>query len=133
MNPDQPSRIALRNKGQLLVLSYASGQQFELDAEYLRIASPSAEVQGHGGEGGKLPDGKKNVTITGIEKAGHYALRLHYDDGHDSGIYTWAYFKQLAVEKPQRWQAYLADLQKLGLSRSPDVQVVRMIDPNSIN
>lgn len=127
---DQPQKILLRNKGKLLVLEYSSASRHELDAEYLRISSPSAEVQGHGGQGGELPVGKQDVAITAIEKAGNYALRLTYSDGHDSGIYTWTYLKQLAVEKQQRWQAYLMELRNLGVSREPDVQVVRFVDPS---
>lgn len=129
-SPDQPSKILLREKGQLLVLEYDSGIRHELDAEYLRISSPSAEVQGHGGEGGELPTGKQQVRVTHIEKAGNYALRLTFSDSHDSGIYTWTYLKQLAVEKQQRWQQYLIELRTLGVSREPDVQVVRFIDPS---
>lgn len=128
-NRDQPTKILLREKGRLLVLEYEAGSRYELNAEYLRVSSPSAEVQGHGGQGGELPTGKQQVSITGIEKAGNYALRLTFSDGHDSGIYTWVYLKQLAVEKQQRWQEYLIELRKLGVSREPDVQVVRFMDP----
>lgn len=126
---DQPSKIFLREQGSTLVLEYPEGQRYELSAEYLRVSSPSAEVQGHGGVGGTLPTGKEDVKVTGIERAGHYALRLIYSDGHDSGIYTWAYFKQLIKEKEQRWQHYLMELRKLGLSRAADVQVVRFMEP----
>lgn len=125
----QPKKIFLRNQGKLLVLEYNVGRRHELEAEYLRVNSPSAEVQGHGGQGGQLPTGKQHVAITGIEKAGNYALRLTFSDQHDSGIYTWAYLKQLAMEKQQRWQTYLMELRKLGVSREPEVQVVRFIDP----
>ena len=96
----------------------------------MRVNSPSAEVQGHGNEGGILPIGKQNVRVVEIEKAGNYALRLHFDDDHDSGIYTWTYFQQLAKEKQQRWQKYLMELKKLGETRDPEIQVVRMIDPS---
>lgn len=126
---DQPKKILLRDRGGTLVLEYESAPRQELDAEYLRISSPSAEVQGHGGEGGVLPVGKQQVSISKIEKAGNYALRLTFSDAHDSGIYTWTYLKQLAVEKQQRWQNYLIELRKLGVSREPDVQVVRFMDP----
>lgn len=128
---DQPNRILLREKGKLLVLEYETGGRHELDAEYLRISSPSAEVQGHGGQGGELPTGKQQVAIIKIDKAGNYALQFTYSDGHDSGIYTWTYLKQLAVEKQQRWQAYLVELRKLGVTREPDIQVVRFIDPSN--
>ena len=128
---DQPSKILLRDQGRLVVLEYGAAVRHELDAEYLRVSSPSAEVQGHGGQGGELPVGKQQVAVTHIEKAGHYALRLTFSDGHDSGIYTWSYLRQLIVERQQRWQAYLIELRKLGVSREPDVQVVRLIDPSN--
>jgi DUF971 family protein len=127
---DQPQRVLLRDSGRTLVLEYADSEPARLDAEYLRVNSPSAEVQGHGKEGGALPTGKQEVRIVNIEKAGNYALRLHFDDGHDSGIYTWIYFRQLAKEKQQRWQNYLMELKKLGVSRDPETQVVRLIDPS---
>lgn len=127
---DQPQRVLLRDSGRSLVLEYADSEPARLDAEYLRVNSPSAEVQGHGKEGGTLPTGKQEVRIVNIEKAGNYALRLHFDDGHDSGIYTWIYFRQLAKEKQQRWQNYLMELKKLGVSRDPETQVVRLIDPS---
>lgn len=126
---DQPSKILLREQGAALVLEYSDGIRNELAAEYLRISSPSAEVQGHGGQGGELPTGKEQVKITGIERAGNYALRLTYSDSHDSGIYTWIYLKQLIKEKEQRWQNYLIELRKMGLSREPEVQVVRFMEP----
>ena len=126
---DPPDRILLKEEGRLLILEYGSGIRYELDSEYLRISSPSAEVRGHGGRGGELPVGKQQIQITHIEKAGNYALRLTYSDSHDSGIYTWTYLRQLAVEKQQRWQTYLLELGKLGVSREPDVQVVRFMTP----
>lgn len=127
---DQPQKIRLRDKGRTLVLEYAPADQKELSAEYLRISSPSAEVQGHGQDDGVLPTGKQHVRIEKIEQAGHYALRLHFDDGHDSGIYSWTYLKQLANEKQQRWQNYLMELQKMGETRDPETQVVRFLDPS---
>jgi DUF971 family protein len=127
---DVPQRVLLRDQGKLLVLEYSDSAPARLEAEYLRVNSPSAEVQGHGKEGGTLPIGKQHVRVVKIEKAGNYALRLHFDDDHDSGIYTWTYFQQLAKEKQQRWQKYLMDLKKLGETRDPETQVVRMIDPS---
>lgn len=127
---DQPQRVLLRDSGRQLILEYADGEVARLDAEYLRVNSPSAEVQGHGKEGGVLPIGKQNVRIARIEKAGNYALRLHFDDKHDSGIYTWIYLRQLASEKQQRWQKYLMELKKLGETRDPETRVVRLIDPS---
>ena len=126
---DQPNKILLRDKGKTLALEYEAGLRRELSAEYLRVSSPSAEVQGHGGEGGVLPTGKEQVQITQIERAGNYALRLTFSDGHDSGIYTWTYLKQLVKEHEQRWQNYLIELRKMGLTRAPEVQVVRFMEP----
>ena len=129
-NNDQPERVLLKDQGKTLILEYSPAKQVSLSAEYLRISSPSAEVQGHGGEDeGELPVGKQHVAISKIEQAGHYALRLHFDDSHDSGIFTWVYLRQLAKEKQQRWQKYLLELQKLGETRDPETQVVRLIDP----
>ncbi|MCL4157784.1 UNVERIFIED_CONTAM: hypothetical protein GTU68_048885 [Idotea baltica] len=129
---DTPKAIRLRDQGSTLVLEYPDRSSQELSAEYLRVNSPSAEVQGHFGEGGELPVGKENVRISQIEKSGHYAIRLHFDDTHDSGIFTWAYLWQLAKEKNQRWQDYLIELRKRGEARNPEVQVVKLIDPKNL-
>jgi len=128
-----PSKINLRDKGAMLVLEYADGKRYELSAEYLRVESPSAEVRGHGGQGGKLPFGKEAVCIKQIHRTGHYALQFEFDDGHDSGIYTWAYLWQLAKEKEQRWRNYLQELRAQGHTRDPGVQVVRLIDPKRLS
>lgn len=124
-----PGKIRLRDKGKLLQLDYPDGSSYELSAEYLRVESPSAEVKGHAGQGGELPYGKEEVRIKGIERMGHYALQFIFDDGHDSGIYTWVYLWQLAKEKEQRWRNYLQQLRAKGHVRQADVQVVRLIDP----
>ena len=113
------------------MLEYEDLGIYELSAEYLRISSPSAEVQGHFGEGGELPVGKEQVCIKKIDRSGHYAIRIHFDDGHDSGIYTWEYLQKLAQEKDQRWQEYMEALRKTGQTRNPNVQVVKLIDPNN--
>ena len=126
---DTPKAIRLRDGGRTLTLEYSVRESQDLSAEYLRISSPSAEVQGHFGEGGELPTGKEQVLITKIEKSGNYAIRLYFDDTHDTGIFTWAYLWQLAKEKNQRWQDYLIELRKRGEARNPEVQVVRLIDP----
>ena len=125
-----PSKIRLLDDGRNLVLDYGNAGKYELSAEFLRVESPSAEVRGHGGQGGELPIEKENVRITGIDRCGHYAIQVIFDDGHDSGIYTWAYLWQLVREKEQRWTAYLRKLTQLGKSRSTQVQVVRLIDPS---
>ncbi len=132
MTQRAPGKIKLRSQGAELILHYAENKEYALSAEYLRVESPSAEVRGHGGQGGQLPVGKENVRITSVERMGNYALQFTFDDGHDSGIYTWEYLYQLALEKDRRWHAYLQKLQAIGKSRDPGVQVVRLIDPKQM-
>lgn len=90
---------------------------FELPAELLRVLSPSAEVQGHSPEQRVTVPGKRNVAISRIEPTGNYAVRIVFDDGHDTGIFTWNYLHELGHEKAQRWQSYLDELAAKGLSR----------------
>lgn len=113
-----PTEIILtKTTPQQLRLTYTNEQIHELSSEYLRISSPSAEVQGHGAGQEKIQYGKKAVTITAIEPVGNYAIRLVFSDGHSSGIYRWAYLQTLIKEAPQRWSTYLADLEAAGKSR----------------
>ena len=119
-----PGKIRLRDKGKLLQLDYLDGFSYELSAEYLRVESPSAEVKGHAGQGGELPYGKEEVKIKGIERMGNYALQFIFDDGHDSGIYSWDYLYTLAATEQQLWQRYLKQLEAAGASREPDIQVL---------
>lgn len=88
-----------------------------LDAEYLRVESPSAEVKGHGHGQERLVSGKRALTIAALEPVGNYALRIVFSDGHSTGLYTWDYLRRLAAEHPTRWPRYLADLSAAGLSR----------------
>ncbi|PAU86660.1 1-(5-phosphoribosyl)-5-((5-phosphoribosylamino)methylideneamino)imidazole-4-carboxamide isomerase [Pseudomonas sp. WN033] len=118
-----PTTIKLHKTSRTLELGYADGRSFALPAEYLRVNSPSAEVRGHGKP--VLQTGKQNVALLNVEPAGRYALKLVFDDGHDSGLYSWDYLYQLASEYPQRWQSYLDQLDAVGASRDPDVSVVR--------
>lgn len=90
---------------------------FELPAELLRVLSPSAEVQGHSPEQRVTIPGKRNVAISKIEPTGNYAVRITFDDGHDTGIFTWNYLHELGHEKAARWQSYLDELASKGLSR----------------
>ncbi|KZY73494.1 1-(5-phosphoribosyl)-5-((5-phosphoribosylamino)methylideneamino)imidazole-4-carboxamide isomerase [Oleiphilus sp. HI0071] len=110
-----PSRVEAKQQSRVLLLQYPDGTSHELSFEYLRVLSPSAEVQGHGKP--ILQFGKKNVLLKGVEQAGNYALKLVFDDGHDSGLYTWDYLRKLCVEKELLWQRYLNDLNKAGRSR----------------
>jgi DUF971 family protein len=103
----------------MLHVSFDDGAQFALPAEYLRVESPSAEVQGHAPHQKQIVPGRHHVGIIAIEPVGHYAVRLVFDDLHDTGIYSWDYLHELGREQPQRWQAYLAALAARGLSREP--------------
>lgn len=120
-----PTRIKLNKSSKTLELGYADGQQFALPAEFLRVHSPSAEVQGHGNP--ILQYGKINVALTDVQPAGNYALKLTFDDGHDSGIFTWNYLHELASQHTSLWQKYLAQLRAAGRSRDPDESVVRIM------
>jgi DUF971 family protein len=112
----KPSSIKLRTQSRLLEVTFDDGQQFALPFEYLRVYSPSAEVRGHGAGQETLQIGKHNVVITKIEPIGHYAVRLIFDDGHDSGLYTWKYLHELGVTRTEKWQQYLARLTDLGIA-----------------
>ena len=120
-----PTRIKLNKSSKTLELGYADGQQFALPAEFLRVHSPSAEVQGHGKP--ILQYGKINVALTDVQPAGNYALKLTFDDGHDSGIFTWNSLHELATQHTSMWQTYLAQLSAAGRSRDPDESVVRIM------
>ena len=114
-----PTEIRLRKKSRLLSVSFADGSSFDLPFEYLRVYSPSAEVRGHGPGQEVLQTGKENVAISGLDPVGHYAIRLVFDDGHDTGLYTWNYLYELGAEMDQRWQAYLDRLTEAGYARQP--------------
>jgi DUF971 family protein len=120
-----PTRIKLNKSSKTLELSYADGQQFALPAEFLRVHSPSAEVQGHGKP--ILQCGKLNVALTHIQSVGNYALKLTFDDGHDSGLFTWDYLYRLATQQADIWQDYLDKLSAAGQSRDPSESVVRLM------
>lgn len=122
--PKIPSAIQLHKASRTLDLSYGS-EHYSLSAELLRVHSPSAEVQGHGQP--ILQFGKQNVALLKIEPAGNYALKLTFDDGHDSGLYTWDYLYQLATRQTELWNDYLAQLEAGGKSRHPDESVVRLM------
>ena len=128
-----PTKIKLHKASNILAISYNDGAHFELSAEFLRVHSPSAEVKGHGPGQEVLQVGKRHVKILNIERAGNYALRLLFDDGHDSGIYTWDYLYELGKDREQRWQHYLNKLHRAGKHREPDVQVVQLVDPSPNN
>jgi DUF971 family protein len=108
-----------RNEGQLEI-DFSDGKTHRFTAEYLRVESPSAEVQGHGGPATKrIVGGRKHVKIEAVEPVGNYAIRIVFDDKHDTGIYSWSYLRELGDTYRQRWSAYQAALTERGLSRDP--------------
>ncbi len=125
MSQTTPKQIKLHKQSRTLELVYADGQSYRLPAEYLRVLSPSAEVRGHGNP--VLQVGKMHVALTGVQPVGHYALKLIFDDGHDSGLYNWDYLYQLCTEQETLWQQYLDQMMEAGAQRDPDVSVVRLL------
>ena len=116
MNPI-PSNIKILQKTRKLKILFDNGEKFSLPCEYLRVFSPSAEVKGHGPSGGKLVSGKKNVNIVNIEPVGHYAVKLIFDDYHQSGIYSWETLYDLSKHYTQYWEQYIQRLKSAGMSR----------------
>lgn len=114
-----PTDIVLHQRSALLEVCFDDGRRFELPAEYLRVMSPSAEVRGHGPGQEVLQVGKRAVQIVALDPVGHYGLRPSFSDGHDSGIYTWAYLYELGRDHAAHWQHYLAQLAAAGASRDP--------------
>lgn len=112
-----PTEIRLRSRSRLLVVSFDDGHEFEYSFEYLRTHSPSAEVKGHGPGQEVLQTGKENVVLTSIDPVGHYAIRLIFDDGHDSGLYSWQYLYELGQQMDTNWRAYLDRLLAAGYAR----------------
>jgi DUF971 family protein len=110
-----PTEIKLRTKSRVLEVAFDDGSRFELSFEYLRVHSPSAEVLGHGPGQETLQLGKHDVVIRSVEPVGHYAVRLNFDDGHDSGLYTWDYLHELGMTRAEKWQRYLDRIAQLGL------------------
>lgn len=109
----------MHQKARTLELVYSEGDRSVFPFEFLRVFSPSAEVQGHTPDQAQLQVGKAEVGLKGLEPVGQYALKIIYDDGHDSGIYSWDYFEKLNRERDALWQGYLADLERAGASRDP--------------
>ena len=107
-----------------LEVGFEDGMTSELSAEFLRVHSPSAEVRGHGPGQETLQSGKSRVSITAIEPVGHYAVQLLFDDGHDSGLFSWRYLRELGEQQASLWQTYLDKLSEAGQSRDPEVQVL---------
>jgi DUF971 family protein len=112
-----PSELRVSKDRRLLTVTFPEGQAFEMPAEFLRVLSPSAEVQGHSPEQRQTVPGKRDVAISKIEPVGNYAVRIVFDDRHDTGLFTWSYLQTLGTEKDARWQGYLDELSEKGLSR----------------
>lgn len=124
----RPTAIDFHRRSRRLDLTYEGGEQYSLSCEYLRVYSPSAEVQGHGPGQEVLQAGKINVGITAIKPVGNYALQLVFDDGHDTGLYSWRYLYELCTDYETKWQDYLDRLTAAGASRDPEVQVLNLGD-----
>ncbi|WP_420402883.1 gamma-butyrobetaine hydroxylase-like domain-containing protein [Nisaea sp.] len=114
-----PTEIRVQSAEKCLEIDFDTGESFSIPAELLRVESPSAEVQGHVPSQKKLVSGRAHVNIMGMEPVGNYAVRIKFDDLHDSGIYTWRYLHKLGAEKDQIWTRYLKELEEAGLSREP--------------
>ena len=117
-NRDAPVEIKLRRAARLLEVTFEDGSRFELPFEYLRVHSPSAEVKGHGPGQETLVLGKETVGVRAIEPVGQYAVKLVFDDGHDTGLYTWKYLYELGRDRDAKWARYLARVQALSPSKS---------------
>ncbi|MGH6969328.1 MAG: gamma-butyrobetaine hydroxylase-like domain-containing protein [Stellaceae bacterium] len=114
-----PVEIRLKPADKTLEIEFDSGETFRLSAEYLRVESPSAEVQGHSPSQKQIIAGRRHVGILAVEPVGNYAIRIKFDDLHDTGIYSWTYLYSLGRDQESRWGAYLAELEKRGLAREP--------------
>jgi DUF971 family protein len=112
-----PTEIRLSKDRRMLTVAFDDGLRAELSAELLRVLSPSAEVQGHSPQQRVTVPGKKNVAILRVEPVGNYAVRIVFDDGHDTGLYVWSYLRELAEHKDERWSAYLNELAAKHLTR----------------
>jgi len=115
-----PTEIKLHRRSRELEVRFADGMSSRLPAELLRVYSPSAEVKGHAAGEGILVTGKESVNIARIEPVGRYAVRLVFDDGHNTGLYTWPILYELCSERDHKWQRYLERLAKAGLTRKTD-------------
>jgi DUF971 family protein len=113
----QPVEIKLRTESRVLEVRFDDGSHYQLPFEYLRVFSPSAEVKGHGGGEGLLQTGKENVRVTAVEPIGNYALRLVFDDGHNTGLYSWSLLHELGRDAETNWSRYLRRCAAAGVRR----------------
>ena len=114
----QPVEIKLRTESRILDVQFDDGSRYELSFEYLRVFSPSAEVKGHGGGEGTLQTGKEHVRITAVEPIGNYAVRLIFDDGHNTGLYAWSFLHELGRDAATNWARYLERCSAAGVRRN---------------
>jgi len=120
MSKPVPTEINLHQKSRVLEVAFDDGSRFQLPTEYLRVYSPSAEVRGHSPDQAVLQVGKEDVNIEKIEQVGTYAIQIHFDDGHHSGIYSWETLYDLGNNYDEYWQDYLKRLKEAGHERKPD-------------
>jgi len=113
---EQPTEITLHQQSRELEIAFADGSRYRLPYEFLRVYSPSAEVRGHGPGQEVLQIGKQDVNVLGVEPVGSYAMKIEFDDGHDSGLYTWEYLQHLGKRQDALWQEYLHRLEAAGES-----------------
>ncbi len=116
--------IRYHSRSKVLEVAFDDGKRFELPAEYLRVYSPSAEVRGHGDGERILQTGKKHIGIANIEPVGNYALKLAFDDGHDTGLYSWEHLHDLGSNRERYWREYLKELKAANASRLPTIATV---------
>jgi len=124
-----PEKVKLHKKDGSLELGYADGSTAIFSGEFLRVHSPSAEVRGHGPGEEVLQHGKKNVKIKALQPAGHYALLIEFDDGHNTGIFSWLYLRDLHANREELWQRYLQKLNQASQTRDPEEKVLKLFDP----
>ena len=115
MDEPTPTEVRLRTRSRVLEVAYGPDERYELPFEYLRVYSPSAEVRGHGPGQETLQLGKHEVGVRAVEPVGRYAVRIVFDDGHDTGLYTWGYLRELGRTREEKWQRYLERLAQLGI------------------
>ena len=123
----RPSHIKLHRKSRELEFEFGSGTPFRIACELLRVYSPSAEVRGHSADQRTLQTGKKHVNISSIEFTGNYAIRISFDDGHDSGLYSWDYLADLNERSAYYWKEYLAEMEAANASRLPIISNFRQL------
>ena len=129
MQNNTPTEVKLRKQSNTLELTYSDGNHIEFSSEFLRVHSPSAEVRGHRKGQEVIQTGKRNVKLKTVAPVGNYALKLEFDDGHNTGIFTWDYLMSLGLNKKTLWDDYLLKLEKIGKTRDPassDSQIIEI-------